>query len=159
MESNRILCKKYSIPYSKTGKLIVATDESELKSLHELYNTGVENGVEGLRIIDENEVHKLEPDVNAKAALFSPNTGIIDSHSLMSHLYKTAESSGVIFSFNSEVTLLQKKNDEYMVGIKDQNYRSKCKNVKKTPYPFHVGHDPTLLATRNLALRERGLNP
>lgn len=102
-------CEKYSIPYSKLGKLIVAVNEDEERQLIELYNTGIQNGVKKLTFIDKNKIAEVEPNINAISALYSPNTGIIDSHSLMESLYKTATASGVLFSFGSDVNLIKKK--------------------------------------------------
>ena len=116
-------CEKHSIPHSKLGKLIVASDESEVTALQELYETGIQNGVKGLTLIEENEINKMEPNVNAVAAIYSPNTGIIDSHSLMSHLHRVANASGVLFSFNTEADFIEKQKNGYVIGIKNNNYK------------------------------------
>ncbi len=116
-------CEKHSIPHSKLGKLIVASDESEVTALQELYETGIQNGVKGLTLIGKDEINKMEPNVNAVAAIYSTNTGIIDSHSLMSRLHGVANSSGVMFSFNTEVNFIQKQKNGYVIGIKNNNYK------------------------------------
>jgi len=116
-------CEKYSIPHSRQGKLIVASNESEVTGLQELYETGIQNGVKGLILIEKNEINKMEPNVNAKAALYSPNTGIIDSHSLMSHLHRVANASGVLFSFNTEADFIEKQKNGYVIGIKNDSYK------------------------------------
>ena len=116
-------CEKHSIPHSKLGKLIVASDESEVTALQELYETGIQNGVKGLTLIGKDEINKMEPNVNAVAAIYSPNTGIIDSHSLMSRLHGVANSSGVMFSFNTEVNFIQKQKNGYVIGIKNDSYK------------------------------------
>jgi len=111
-------CEKHSIPHSRLGKLIVASDESEITDLQELYETGIQNGVKGLTLIGKDEINKMEPNVNAVAAIYSPNTGIIDSHSLMSHLHGVANSSGVMFSFNTEVDSIEKQKNGYVIGTR-----------------------------------------
>lgn len=116
-------CEKHSIPHSRLGKLIVASNESEVTDLQEIYNTGIQNGVKELTLIKKDEINKMEPNVNAVAALYSLNTGIIDSHSLMSHLHGVANSSGVMFSFNTEVDSIQKQKNGYVIGIKNDNYK------------------------------------
>lgn len=116
-------CEKHSIPHSKLGKLIVASDESEVTALQELYETGIQNGVKGLTLIGKDEINKMEPNVNAVAAIYSPNTGIIDSHSLMSHLHRVANASGVLFSFNTEADFIEKQKNGYVIGIKNNNYK------------------------------------
>lgn len=116
-------CEKHSIPYSKTGKLIVATDEPEFEELEKCFRQGEENGVNGLKIMEKKDVNKIEPQVNVYAALHSPETGIIDSHSLMQHLYNESESAGVIFSFGSEVNMIDHVGNGYEIGIKNDDYR------------------------------------
>lgn len=116
-------CEKYSVPFSKIGKLIVAAEEHEKDQLRELYSTGTQNGAQNLTLIDKDKVAGLEPNVNAISALYSPNTGIIDSHSLMESLYKTSSAAGVLFSFNNEVNFIERNNNGYLIGIKDDEYK------------------------------------
>lgn len=116
-------CERHSIPYSRLGKLIVASDESEARQLHELYNTGLQNGVKGLAFLEEDEIRKMEPNVKARMALYSPNTGIVDAHLLMSHLYKSANAAGVLFSFDTEVNSIDRQENGYVVGIRNEDYR------------------------------------
>lgn len=76
-------CSEYQIPHKQIGKLIVATRTSELPKLNELLIRGVQNGVEGLRMVDGNEAMRMEPELQCVKALLSPLSGIVDSHSLM----------------------------------------------------------------------------
>ena len=98
------ICERYSIPHKKTGKLIVAAEQSELMFLEELFKKGVKNNVKDLVLLNKNEARKVEPNINAIAAIYSPNTGIIDSHSLMKHFLSKAEDNGVsiVFFFQAE---------------------------------------------------------
>ena len=121
------ICNKYSIPHKRLGKIIVATEQSEFKILEELHNKGQRNNVKGLVILDENDINVTEPNTAAIAALYSPNTGIIDSHSLMKHFYNMAQGNGVLFAFNSEVDRLSKENNGFVVGIQQEDYRFKSK--------------------------------
>jgi len=116
-------CAKQSIPYSKLGKLIVATNATEEGYLQELYKNGVHNGVKGLILLSKEDAGKMEPRVNVTAAIFSPETGIVDSHSLMSILYNVANASGALFSFNSEVCSIERCNSGYVIGVKEENYK------------------------------------
>jgi L-2-hydroxyglutarate oxidase LhgO len=123
------ICEKNSIPCKKLGKLIVATEQSELKILEEFLLKGNRNDVEALKLLSKREVAGLEPNTNAIAAVYSPNTGIIDSHSLMKHFFAVADSNGVLFAFNSEVTRLTKGEKGFHVGIKQDGYQLKSKVV------------------------------
>lgn len=116
-------CTTNAISYAKPGKLIVALDRSELDQLKRLYENGVQNNVDGLRILEKREIKKSEPRVNAEAAIHSAATGIINSHALMAHLYKVASSEGVIFSFGSEVNFIEPAADGYVIGMGREDYR------------------------------------
>lgn len=116
-------CEKNSVPYSKIGKLITANDEGQIDYLKGLFNRGINNNVKGLMLLDKAEVCRMEPNVNAFSAIFSPQTGIFDSHSFMKKLYYSAKDSGVMFSLDSEVDFIEKKDSGYVIGIKSEDYR------------------------------------
>jgi L-2-hydroxyglutarate oxidase LhgO len=71
-------CDEHDIPYELCGKVIVATDESELLRFEELHRRGIANGVEGLEDIGPEQLRELEPHAVGIRALHSPRTGIID---------------------------------------------------------------------------------
>ncbi len=113
VEGNRMLydiCDKNNIGCEKLGKLIVATDEEEISILEDLKQRGEENGVEGLVFYEPTDIKKIEPYVKAKLAIYSPHSGIVDSHSLMRYFANAAKSKGVLMVYNSEVTDIDKEN-------------------------------------------------
>ncbi|KKL81205.1 hypothetical protein LCGC14_1997110 [marine sediment metagenome] len=122
-------CNRNSIPHQKTGKLIVAVDQSEEPALDELYNNGLSNGVSGLDIIRSKEVHKIEPNVIVHSAIHSIETGIVNAHGLMDSLYRGAVSSGVVFSFNTEVEIVEREKKGYVIGVKEESYRFMARRV------------------------------
>ena len=71
-------CDENEIEYELCGKTIVATDESELPRLDNLYERGVANGVPGLEMIGPERLKEIEPHTFGQRALWSPATGIID---------------------------------------------------------------------------------
>ena len=71
-------CGANNIRYELCGKVIVAINEKELKALEILNERGTANGVQGLRMIDVDELRELEPHASGLKGLYSPNTGIID---------------------------------------------------------------------------------
>ena len=103
------LCEKASIPYKRLGKLIVATEPSELEALEELFKNATARGARDLTILDQREIHALEPNITGIAGIYSPRTGIIDTHSLMKHLARLAQSKGVDLAYGSEVDIVQKE--------------------------------------------------
>ena len=72
-----------SIEYRRCGKLIVATEESQLASLEQIAAHARANGVDDIVWLDGREAQALEPALRAVAALHSPSTGIVDSHGYM----------------------------------------------------------------------------
>jgi L-2-hydroxyglutarate oxidase len=71
-------CDEKGIPWKRCGKLIVATDASELPRLASLYERGQANGVPGLELVEQERVREIEPHVRAVRAIWSPNTSIVD---------------------------------------------------------------------------------
>lgn len=91
---NRLLYQiadRYSIPYRKTGKLVVATNSAEIDEIEKLSENGRRNGAGPLSLINKKQTAQMEPNVQAEAALYSPETGIIDTHALMNCFLKQAE--------------------------------------------------------------------
>jgi L-2-hydroxyglutarate oxidase LhgO len=115
------LCEMHDIAYEKLGKIIVAVNENEVPQLEKLYEQGRKNGVEDLMLLSQTELKKLEPDIEARAGLLSPSTGILDSYSLLKFLYNQAREKGAEFVFNTEVIGIEKAGTKYEVQIRDQD--------------------------------------
>ena len=96
-------CADHGVPYLNCGKLIVATSAAESERLTEIKGRAEANGVEGMRLLGADEARSLEPNLHCTAALLSPRTGIVDSHSYMLALQGDAESRGAMFAFHSPV--------------------------------------------------------
>ena len=98
-------CRERSIFCHRIGKLIVATDEAQLReTLPKLKQQAVANGVMDTRVLSKEEVRDLEPELETVGALHSPSTGIVDSHSFMYALLADVESQGGTLALNTKVT-------------------------------------------------------
>jgi L-2-hydroxyglutarate oxidase len=70
--------KEHHIPHDICGKIVVATNESELPHLNRVFNNGLQNGVEGIRKINAQEIREIEPYCVGIEGILVPCTGIID---------------------------------------------------------------------------------
>lgn len=76
-------CESHGVPHRRCGKLIVAAHEGEVAELERLYVQGRANGVMSLEMVDVDFVRRREPYVHATAALWSPDTGIVEAEALV----------------------------------------------------------------------------
>ncbi len=96
-------CQRHHVPHQRCGKLIVATQPSELAALDKLQATAQANGVHDLQRLSATEAQAMEPALHCVGALLSPSTGIIDSHGLMLSLLGEAEAHGAMLALCSPV--------------------------------------------------------
>ena len=94
-------CDEHGIPYRNCGKLIVATTPKESEKLQSIRAHAEANGVADLQVLTGDAARALEPALHCEAALLSPSTGIIDSHSYMLALRGDAEDAGAAFAFHT----------------------------------------------------------
>jgi L-2-hydroxyglutarate oxidase LhgO len=88
-------CVARGIPVRHTGKVVVATNQNQLKQLDDLYSRGMENGVD-LQMITEGELHKIEPLARTfERALWSPSTSVADPKRVTEEFARSAEERGV----------------------------------------------------------------
>lgn len=95
-------CASHGVPTRQVGKLIVATDAAEAAALEGLRAKAAANGVD-LELLDAAQARALEPEVSCVAALWSPLTGIVDSHALMLSFLGEAEEHGAMLALNTPV--------------------------------------------------------
>lgn len=113
-------CLQNDIPHKKIGKLIVAIDKNEVKDLEQLFQQGLENGVEDLKLLSRTEIKNFEPYVEVEAGIFSPSTGILDTHSLMKSLVFQFESRRSQIVYNTELIGIDKVKDGFEITVKDK---------------------------------------
>ncbi|RYF52173.1 MAG: NAD(P)/FAD-dependent oxidoreductase [Cytophagaceae bacterium] len=110
-------CESHGVSTRKTGKLIVANTKEQVYHLQELLNRGLENGVDDLRLLNRDEAIALEPALACIAALYSPSTGIVDSHALMLALQGDAEAAGTNIAFHTPILSAQVTADGFLLEI------------------------------------------
>lgn len=110
-------CEDYNVPYKKIGKLIVASSQSEIAKLHNIYELAQHNGAAPLEWLTKNKIARLEPSLSCEAALLSPETGIIDSHMFMISLLGQIEMNGGELALNSTLKDIRTSPDGYTLFV------------------------------------------
>lgn len=90
-------CARAGVPHDRCGKLVVASDESEVGELERLLERGSANGSPGLEIVDARFVREREPHVRARAALWSPSSGRVEAEALVKALLADAQAHDAAF--------------------------------------------------------------
>lgn len=100
------LSKDLDFPFKKNGSLVVCLTEEDMPKLQALYDRGVANGVQDLRILNREELRAMEPNISddAYAALYAPTAGIVCPFNLNIAMAENACVNGVEFKFDTEVT-------------------------------------------------------
>jgi L-2-hydroxyglutarate oxidase LhgO len=115
------------LPHRRLGKLIVATEDAQLKPLAELQRRGLANGVEHLEMLDARRATLLEPVLRCCGALHSPDTGIVNSDALMLSLSGDLQSRGGSIALRSPMQRAERHDGAWQLttGI-GEAYRIRC---------------------------------
>lgn len=99
----------------RCGKLLVATSEAETGKLADIARTAAANGVGDIVAMTGAEARALEPELACVAALFSPSTGVVDSHGLMLALEGSFTQCGGSVVLNTRVSRIAMCGDKSFV--------------------------------------------
>ncbi len=110
-------CAERGVAHARTGKWILATDEAEVDALTALHDNALANGVSGLERVDAETLRRREPTLRAAAALFSENTGVVDTHGLMEALLSDARRLGVTLLLGRSLTAISANDGVYEIRL------------------------------------------
>ena len=96
-------CEEHEVPVRTCGKLIIATNEGELRRLQSLMERGNANRVEGLQLVEPEKIKEIEPHVEAVRGLWAPKTGIVDYTKVAAAYVQRIRESGGEIRFNSRL--------------------------------------------------------
>ncbi len=121
------LSKELDFPYRKNGSLVLCFEEKDKGRLEELKKSGQSNGVEGLKVLDQQTLRSLEPMVGerAVAALYAPSGAIVCPFGLTIAFAENAAENGVEFHFQREVKAIRRENGGYLVKTQTKDYEAK----------------------------------
>jgi glycerol-3-phosphate dehydrogenase len=119
------LCNDLKVECKYIGKLTVARNADEVKTLHMLKEQGQANGVPDLKILNKDAMEKIQPGVGGVKALFSPSTGIINPYYLTIALAENAQANGCDFHLGHEVTSILRKDKEFSIVASGRSFKSK----------------------------------
>ncbi len=122
------LAKELDFEFIKNGSLVVCMSEEDMPRLQALYENGLKNGVKRLEIIDRQRLREMEPNISpdAVAALWAPTAGIVCPFGLTTALAENANTNGVEFRFNTEVTAITPKDGGWIVQTRKGAIDTKC---------------------------------
>lgn len=110
-------CAERGIEHRRCGKLIVAGLHQDQRSLNSILERGRANGVDDLRLLSRAEVGAMEPALACAGAIYSPSSGIIDSHGLMTTLLGDAENAGAILALASGFVAAKRDVDRWVCRV------------------------------------------
>ena len=122
------LARDLEFAFMRIGSLVVCTSDDARPGLETLLERGRQNGVEGLRIVEREELLRMEPNVSdeAVAALWAPTAGICDPFGLTIALIENARANGVEFAFNAPVTGLARDGATWSVQTPAGTFCARC---------------------------------
>ncbi|MDB4107157.1 L-2-hydroxyglutarate oxidase [Bacteroidia bacterium] len=108
-------CDENNISYDLCGKVVVATEKSELGRLRDLYDRGRENGLEGLEMLGQARLREIEPHLAGIQGIRVPQTGIVNYVDICNKLAEKIEQNGGEIHLNTVVKSIEEKDDEVQI--------------------------------------------
>ncbi len=115
-------CNKKSIPIKQVGKLIVQSDTNDREKLLQIYNSGLKNGCDELVLLDTKEIKKIESEIIAENAIWSPKTGVFDSHQFMKAMLYDFEKLNGVVAYNHNIEKVFCSSNFFELPLDDLTY-------------------------------------
>lgn len=117
-------CKEQHIPYDLCGKIIVATSQEELTALDNIYQRGIENGLQGLRYINAQEIKAIEPHTAGIKGIVVPQTGIVDYKVVAQKYAEVFIQLGGIIQLNTKVTNVETEDKTIKISTNNGTFET-----------------------------------
>lgn len=120
--------KELGVKYKNNGSIVIGFNDEDRATLEELLQRGIDNGVKDLRILEKEELKRLEPNIsdNAICALYAPTGAIICPYELTVAAVGNAMDNGAELKLNFEVTDIRKTNDGFEVVSGEETVKTRC---------------------------------
>ena len=117
-------CLLHKIPYEQCGKLLVATNDTELKRMKELYERCKSNNIE-VEILNEKTLNEIEPNISGIGALLVKSTGIVNYKLITEKMSEQFESLGGMFLLNTKIINLKEDEDKIQIITSNETFSSR----------------------------------
>jgi L-2-hydroxyglutarate oxidase len=107
--------QEHNVPHEICGKIVVATDDSEISRLRQLLERGIANGLRGLAWLDADQVREREPNVRCVAAVHVPEEGIIDYRAVVAAMHSSIRAAGGYVMINAPVHAARREGAQWRV--------------------------------------------
>jgi (S)-2-hydroxyglutarate dehydrogenase len=124
LHATKAFCRSHDIPFEECGKLIVATDDVEIGRIDALYERAIANGL-ALERIDGAELARREPNITGRAALFSPETAIVDYGLVCRRMADDTARAGADVRYGVRVDRIEETSRYVEVGAGGDTFRAK----------------------------------
>lgn len=157
VEGNRrmgALAEELDFPFRRNGSMVLCFSENDRGRLQNLYEQGLKNGVEGLRIVERDELKELEPNAseNAVAALYAPGAGVVCPFGLTIALAENAAVNGVEFCLNTEVQRVERLKNGYRIDTPQGVLQGRAVINAAGVYAAHIHN---MVSERKLQIQPR----
>lgn len=122
--ATKAFCDEHDIPYQTCGKLLVATNDTEMQRMQELWERTASNGVER-HWVSADELQEREPNITGLGGIFVPSSGIVDYKVVAATMGKVFSDAGGEIRYNAPVTALKETNSEVVVTTPQENFAGK----------------------------------
>ena len=118
--------KEHGIKHDVCGKVVVATDASELPNMERIFKTGLENKIEGIEMINADQVREIEPHVQSIGGIWVPCTGIIDFRGATAKMVELALATqeGSKLFLETEVLAIDKGEESSVIHTSKGDYEA-----------------------------------
>lgn len=122
------LSKELDFHFKRNGSLVLCFDKDDMPKLEALFAHAKANGIPGCRIIDQEELRRMEPNISeeAIAAIHCPTGGIVCPFGMNIAMAENAATNGVEFKFNTEVKNIAKCDEGWVLTTNDGEIKTKC---------------------------------